>query len=83
MASEKRELNERKFGQWEQSTEGRRYWLDVTGRHGWRARYVKDVDGDDNTLRFYQEIYDDTGRLVETHKKYPVDEGHVRVGRED
>jgi hypothetical protein len=83
MAPDKRETNERKFGQWEPTAEGRRYWLSVAGRHGRRARYVKEVDGEDNTLRFYQEIYDDTGRLVEIHRKYPVDEGHVRVEREE
>jgi hypothetical protein len=23
---------------------GRRYWLDIPGRFGWRARYYKEVD---------------------------------------
>jgi hypothetical protein len=31
------------------------------------------------TVRFYQEIYDDTGKLVEIHHKYPVDQGHQKV----
>jgi hypothetical protein len=31
----------------------------------------------ERTVRFYQEIYDDTGRLVEVHEKYPEDKGHV------
>lgn len=30
-------------------------------------------------MRFYQEIYDETGRLVEVHEKYPVDKGHQGV----
>ena len=34
---------------------------------------------DDATLRFWQEIYDDQGRLVEIHEKYPLDEGHRKV----
>jgi len=28
---------------------------------------------------FWQEIYDDTGRLVEIHEKFPVDKGHQKV----
>lgn len=58
---------------------GRRYWLDVIGRHGWRARYLKEVDASETTIRFWQEIYDEAGVLVELHQKFPVDEGHRRV----
>lgn len=76
----KREQNERKFGAWEQRPGGgRRYWIDVVGRQGWRARYVKEVDAQEITLRFYQEIYDQTGRLTEIHEKYPVDKGHTKA----
>jgi hypothetical protein len=57
---------------------GRRYWLDIAGRLGWRARYVKQVDTQENTVRFWQEIYDGQGKLVETHEKYPVDKGHQK-----
>lgn len=72
--------NERKFGQWrELQGGGRCYWLDVAGHHGWRARYLKEVDADENTLRFWQEIYDEQGKLVEVHPKFPVDEGHRKV----
>ena len=75
-----REQNERKFGNWEQlSHGGRRYWLDVLGRLGWRARYIKEVDAIETTLSFWQEIYDDRERLVEVHQKYPVDTGHQKV----
>ncbi len=49
------------------------------GHHGWRARYLKEVDADENTVRFWQEIYDDTGKLVEVHEKYPVAQGHRKV----
>lgn len=31
------------------------------------------------TLRFYQEIYDEKGRRVEAHEKYPVDKGHEKA----
>jgi hypothetical protein len=40
---------------------------------------VKEVDADENTVRFWQEIYNDQGKLVEIHEKYPVDKGHQQV----
>jgi hypothetical protein len=75
-----RTQNERKFGRWEELLNGgRRYWIDIVGRQGWRARYLKEVDASESTLRFWQEIYDEAGNLVETHEKYPVDEGHRKA----
>jgi hypothetical protein len=75
-----REQNERKFDHWDDMPDGgRTYWLDVAGHHGWRARYLKHVDAEETTLRFWQEIYDESGTLVEIHQKFPVDEGHHRV----
>lgn len=72
--------NERKFGQWDElAGGGRRYRLDVPGRSGWLARYFKEVDANEMTVRFWQEIYDDTGKLVESHEKFPVDKGHKKV----
>jgi hypothetical protein len=72
--------NEKKFAHWDELPGGkRRYWLDVIGRLGWRARYLKEVDADETTMRFWQEIYDATGKLVETHEKFPVDKGHQKV----
>jgi hypothetical protein len=72
-----RTQNEKKFGRWEDLPDGgRRYWRDVMGRHGWRARYVKEVDSAEVTVRFWQEIYDEGGKLVEMHEKFPVDDGH-------
>ncbi len=62
-----------------QAAEGAIGWLDVLGRLGWRARYLKEVNAEEVTLRFWQEIYDDEGRLVEVHEKYPVDKGHEKV----
>jgi hypothetical protein len=32
------------------------------------ARYFKEVAADETTPRFWQEIYDDTQRLVEIHE---------------
>jgi len=76
----KRGQNERKFGNWETLPEGgRRYWYEVTGRTGWKARYVKEVDAEEKTVRFYQEIYDEDEHLVEIHEKFPIDKGHQRL----
>ena len=75
-----RAQNEKKFGHWDELPGGeRRYWLDVSGRLAWRARYLKEVDARESTLRFWQEIYNDQGKLVEVHEKYPVDKGHQKV----
>ena len=75
-----RAQNEKKFDSWEELPDGgRRYHLDVAGRSGWLARYLKEVDAEDTTLRFWQEIFDDQGRLVEIHEKYPVDAGHRKA----
>ena len=75
-----RSQDEKKFGRWEVLPGGgRRYRMDVSGRQGWLARYLKEVDSREVTLRFWQEIYDEHGRLVEVHEKYPVDQGHQRV----
>jgi len=34
---------------------------------------------DERTAKFYQEIYDEEGGVVEIHEKYPADKGHQRV----
>ncbi len=62
-----RSQNEKKFESWEQLPgSGRRYRLDVPGRLGWLARYLKEVDASEQTVKFWQEIYDDTQKLVES-----------------
>jgi hypothetical protein len=40
---------------------------------------VKEVDVDENTVRFWQEIYNEQDTLVEIHEKYPVDKGHRKI----
>ncbi len=78
---DKRRLNEKKFSHYEELTYGgRRYWLEIKGRHGWKARYVKEVNVREETLKFYQEVYDDKDVLVEIHEKFPVDSGHKKLG---
>lgn len=72
-----REQNERKFGQWaEVSGGGRRYMKEIRGRMGGFARYYKEVNSTENTIRFWQEIYDRSGKLVARHGKFPFDSGH-------
>jgi hypothetical protein len=79
----KRRINERKFGKWEELPGGGRcYSYKIDGRHGWKARYVKEVNLMEETIRFYQEIYDNNGKLVEIHEKYPDDKGHKKVMEE-
>ncbi|MBU3966323.1 MAG: hypothetical protein KKG76_02950 [Euryarchaeota archaeon] len=76
----KRKENEKKFCNWEELSDGgRRYFYEVDGRFGWLARYIKEVDSKEQTLRFYQAIYDSTGKLIEVHEKYPEDKGHINV----
>lgn len=40
---------------------------------------MKEVDANEATLRFWQEVYDDQGRLSEIHEKYPLDKGHRKA----
>jgi len=75
-----RSQNERKFESWEElSIGGRRYRREVLGRRGWKAVYWKEVNEDETTLRFWQEIHDEFGHIVEIHEKFPVDTGHKKV----
>ncbi len=76
----KRIQNEKKFPNWIELPDGcRRYWYEIKGKLGVKARYVKEVDRSEKTIRFYQEIYDLTGSIREVHEKYPVDLGHQRI----
>lgn len=80
MDEQKRRKNEKQYGSWlDLPAGGRLYWYAVQGRHGWTARYVKEVDENETTVGFSQEIFNDRGDLVEVHHKYPVDTGHVKI----
>lgn len=75
-----RAQNERKFQRWTDLPDGgRRYELEIAGKLGWRARYLKEVDENEVTKRFWQEIYDENGKLAEIHEKFPIDKGHQKV----
>lgn len=76
----KRQENEKKFSHYEELPDGnRRYWFEIEGRMGWKARYVKTVDLNEATVSFRQEIYNEKGVLVEIHEKYPIDKGHIKI----
>jgi hypothetical protein len=75
-----RAQNKRKFKHWEELPDGgRRYTREFVGRAGGRARYIKEVGANENTIRFAQEIYDAHGRLIAVHEKFPVDLGHKQL----
>jgi hypothetical protein len=48
-------------------------------KHGWKARYVKEVNAAEETRAFYQEVFDGNGNLIEIHEKYPEDKGHRKL----
>jgi hypothetical protein len=78
VASRKR--NERRFPTWEDLPDGgRRYYEVKKGKIAGYARYVKTVDADETTVSIVQEVYDDSGRLIALHQKYPVDTGHQNL----
>jgi len=81
MQEDKRRANERKFSSWDiLPNGGRRYVYEVLSRRsGWKARYVKEVDAQETTVLFLQEIYNADGHLVEIHRKFPEDTGHQRI----
>lgn len=76
----KRIDNEKRFTSWEERQDGSRmYWFVVKGKTGWSAKYLKTVDRDERTVSFWQEIYDESGNLVEIHEKFPIDKGHQKL----
>jgi hypothetical protein len=75
-----RYANERKFKQWKLSDSGGRlYYRRIQGQGNWYALYFKEVDEEERTLRFWQEIFNEADQLVEIHEKYPVDKGHQKL----
>jgi len=51
----------------------------VEGQKGWYAVYYKEVDMEEKTLRFWQEIFDEQNKLRAIHHKYPEDKGHQQI----
>ena len=80
MNEKKRQKNEEEFDLWiEKEDGGRIYSFEITGRLAWKAKYLKEVDKEETTLKFWQEVYDETNTLREIHEKYPVDKGHKKI----
>ena len=51
----KRRSNETKFPKWTTLPEGgRKYWYEVKGRFGFKARCIKEVNSAEETTKFYQ-----------------------------
>jgi hypothetical protein len=80
MNSNQRAKNERNFDAWiEKEDGGRIYSFEIAGKLGWKAKYLKEVNNEEITLRFWQEIYDEHNVLREIHEKYPEDKGHKKL----
>ncbi len=79
MNEKKREKNEKEFDSWLEIKNGRIYSFEVLGKLGWKAKYLKEVDGEEITIRFWQEVYDEKNILREIHEKYPEDIGHKKL----
>ena len=74
--------NEKKFKQWiEKQDGGRFYSRRIEGQHGWYAIYFKETDIKEQTLCFWQEIYNEKNELTEIHHKFPQDNGHQKINK--
>ena len=80
MNKKQRLKNEGEYESWiEKEDGGRIYSFEIKGKVGWKAKYLKEVNGEEVTIRFWQEVYDDKNVLKEIHEKYPVDTGHKKL----
>jgi hypothetical protein len=75
----KRQKNETDFDSWIENEDGRIYSFEIAGKLGWKAKYLKEVNSEEVTIRFWQEVYDENNTLREIHEKYPVDKGHTKI----
>jgi hypothetical protein len=74
-----RKQNESEFHSWEETDSGGEiYRFKNACKIGWNAFYLKEVDSLENTIRFWQEIYDERNVLREIHEKLPIDRGHLK-----
>jgi hypothetical protein len=79
-----RKQNEKRFINWQDLPDGgRRYWFDRVGAESGFQRMIKVVDKDEQTIQLLQEIYNEHGKLIERHQKYPQDTGHEILSDED
>ncbi len=80
MDEKKRKANETEFDLWtDNDMGGRIYYFEINGKFEWKAKYLKEVDKDEITKRFWQKIYDERNILREIHEKYLFNKGHKKV----
>ncbi len=80
MNKKQRLKNEVEYESWiDKEDGGRIYSFEIKGKLGWKAKYLKEVDSEEVTIKFWQEVYDDKNVLKEIHEKYPVDTGHKKL----
>jgi hypothetical protein len=71
MDEKKRKANETEYNLWTENDKGGRiYYFEINGKLGWKAKYLKEVNKDEITIRFWQEIYDERKILREIQEKY-------------
>ena len=59
MNEKQRQKNEVEYEFWIEKVDGGRiYSFEIVGKLGWKAKYFKEVDDKEMTVRFWQEIYD-------------------------
>lgn len=59
MDEKKRKANETEYDLWTDNDKGGRiYYFEINGKLGWKAKYLKEMDKDEITIRFWQEIYE-------------------------
>ena len=79
MNKNKRQKNESEYDIWIESKNGNRiYSFEIIGKLGWKAKYLKEVNSSEITIRFWQEVFDEKNILREIHEKYPLDKGHKK-----
>ena len=55
MNLQKRKKNESEYDKWTENEDGSRiYSFEIKGRLGWKALYLKEVNSEEITLRFWQ-----------------------------
>ena len=53
MSKTKRLQNEREFDEWIETEEGGiNYSFEIAGKHGWKAKNIKEVDVEKTTIKF-------------------------------
>lgn len=43
------------------------------------GKIYKRSNGNEETVNFFQEVYDANGSLIEVHEKFPLDKGHRKI----